>query len=189
MLVPGDLAILQAIQVLLKFQKMRGVIHFFDCCASWQLHKDVCLYISLGVGHDKVDRPHVPPQQQGHDVNTPNSCPQDNRSEHECGPIGVTKHLAVASGAQTGLPLQDFFCRIPFVLEGPYHGKRLGSFRDLGLVDDLPVFQFGMLVQLPCHGINKLVPVWLLHCHVEWHCIGISIGFCHGRCKGSKAGK
>ena len=136
MLMPGDLAILQAIQVLLKFQKMLVGIQFFDCCTSLQLHKDVCLYVSLGVGHYEVDRPHVPPQQQGHDKNTLNSCPRDNRSE--CGPIGVTKHLAVASGSQTGLPIQDFSYRIPFASEGPYHGKRLGSFRDLRLVVALP---------------------------------------------------
>ena len=61
MLVPGDLAILQAIQVLLKFQKMLVGIHFFDCHARRQLHKDVSLYVNLGVGHYKVNGPHVPP--------------------------------------------------------------------------------------------------------------------------------
>ena len=75
MLMPGDLAILQAIQALLKFQKMLVGIHFFDCCASRQLDKDVSLYVSLGVGHDKVDRPHVPPQQQCQDEHTLDGCP------------------------------------------------------------------------------------------------------------------
>ena len=40
MLMPGDLAVLQAIQVLLKFQKMLVGVNFFDCCASQQLHED-----------------------------------------------------------------------------------------------------------------------------------------------------
>ena len=46
-----------------------------------------------------------------------------------------------------------------------------------------------MLAQLPCHGINKYIPVWLLHCHVKWHCIGIPIRLCDGGCKCLKAGK
>ena len=184
---PCDLATLQPVQVLLKFQKVLVGIHFFDCCASQQLHKDVGLYVSLGVGHGKVDRPHVLPQQQGHDENTPNNCPRDNRGK--CHPAGVAKHLAVASSTQTGLPLQDFSCRIPFALEGPYHGKRFGGLRDLRRVDDLPVFQFGMLAQLLCHGINKFILVWLLHCHIEWHCIGIPIRLGDSGCKCLEAGK
>ena len=95
----------------------------------------------------------------------------------------------MASGAQTGLPLQDFSYRIPFASQGPYHGKRFGSLRDLRLVDDLPVFQFGMLAKLPCHGINKFILVWLLHCHIKWHCTRIPIGLGDDGCKCSKAGK
>ena len=72
MLVPGDLAILQTVQVLLEFQQMFGRVHTLDCSASGELHKDVGLDIGLRVGHDKVDGPHVPSQQQGHDENAPN---------------------------------------------------------------------------------------------------------------------
>ena len=97
MFVPGELAILQAIQVLLKFRKVL------------------------------VNQPHVPAQQQGHDENALNSCPRHHRGKS--GPVGITKHLAMASGTQMGLPLQDFSCRIPF-----------GSLRDMGLVDNLPMF-------------------------------------------------
>ena len=129
MLVPGDLGVLQAIQILLKFQKMLVQVHVFDCCASRQLHKDIGLYVSLGVGHDKVNRPHVPPQQQCQDENTLDSCPRDNWGK--CHPVGVSKHLAMASCTQTGLPLQDFPCRIPFASQGPYHWKRFGSLQDL----------------------------------------------------------
>ena len=46
-----------------------------DCHASRQLHEDVSLHISLGVGHNEVDGPHVPPQQQGHDENALDRCP------------------------------------------------------------------------------------------------------------------
>ena len=143
MLVPSDLTVLQAIQVLLKFQKVLVGIHFFYCCARRQLHEDIGLHVSLGVGRHEVNRPHVPPQQQGHDENTPNCCPRYHRGKG--GPVGVAKHLAMASDAQTGLPLQDFSCRIPFASEGLYHGKRFGMLWDLRLVNNLPVFQFGVL--------------------------------------------
>ena len=74
-LMPGALAILQAIQALLKFQKMLVGVQSFDCCASWQLHEGAGLHVGLGIGHHKVNGPHVPPQQQGHDENAPNCCP------------------------------------------------------------------------------------------------------------------
>ena len=138
MLVPGDLAILQAIQVLLKFQKILVGIHFFDCCTGGQLHKDIGLYISLGVGHDEVNRPHVPSQRQCQDKHTLDGCPRDNWGK--CHPVCVTKHLVMASCTQMGLPRQDFSCRIPFVSQGPYHWKGFGGLRNLRLVDDLPVF-------------------------------------------------
>ena len=75
MLVPGDLVILQAIQVLLKFQKMCAGVHSFDCCASRQLDEDVDLHISLGVVHHEVNGPNLPSQQQGHDGNALDCCP------------------------------------------------------------------------------------------------------------------
>ena len=81
----------------------------------------------------------------------------------------------MASGAQMGLPLQDLTCRIPFASEGPHHGNRFGILRDLGLVNNLPMLEFRVLIQLTRHGINELVTVWLLQCHVEGHCIWIAI--------------
>ena len=165
MLVPGDLAILQAIQVLLNFQKELVGVHTLDCCANRQLHEDVGLHISLGVGHHEVNGPHVPSQQQGHDENAPDCCPRYHGGKG--GPVGVAKHLAMVSSAQTGLPLQDFSCRILFALEGPYHGNGFGVLRDLGLVNDLPVIEFHALPQLMCHGMNELVTVGLLHGHIE----------------------
>ena len=75
MLMPGDLAILHAVQVLLKFQQVFVGVQSFDCRASRQLHEDVDLHVSLGIGHHKFNGPHVPPQQQGHDENAPNCCP------------------------------------------------------------------------------------------------------------------
>ena len=111
MLVPSDLAVLQAIQVLLKFQKVLAGIHFFDCCARRQLHEDISLHISLGVGHHEVNRPHVPPQQQGHDENTPNYCPRYHRGwSSRC-------HQTLGDGLQctsrsstSGFLLQDPVC-------------------------------------------------------------------------------
>ena len=47
----------------------------------------------------------------------------------------------MATGTQTGIRLRDFFCRIPFASEGPYHGNEFGILQDLGLVDDLPVLE------------------------------------------------
>ena len=75
MLMPGDLAVRQAIQVTFKFQKMLVGVHSFDCCASRQLDEDVSLHVSLGVGHHEVNGPHVPSQQQGYDKNAPDCCP------------------------------------------------------------------------------------------------------------------
>ena len=75
MLMPGNLAVLQAIQVLVKFQKMLVGVHALDCHASRQLHEDISLHVSLGVGPHEVIGPHVPSQQQGHDENTPDCCP------------------------------------------------------------------------------------------------------------------
>ena len=95
----------------------------------------------------------------------------------------------MASGAQTGLPLQDLACGIPFASEGPHHGNRFGVLRDLGLMDDLPMLEFRVLLQLTRHGMNELVTVWLLQCHVEGHCIWIAIWLGNGRCKSPKAGK
>ena len=78
MIMPGDLAILQAVQVLLKLQEMLVNFHALDCRASRQLHEDISLHVSLGVGHNEVNGPHVPPQQQVHDENAPDHCPQDH---------------------------------------------------------------------------------------------------------------
>ena len=105
MLMPGDLAVLQAIQVLLKFQKMLVGVHTLNCRASRQLHEDVSLHVSLGVGHHKINGPHVPSQQKGHEENAPDYCPRYHGGKG--GPVGVTKHMAMDSSAQTGLPLQD----------------------------------------------------------------------------------
>ena len=165
MFVPGYLAILKAIQILVKFQKMLGGVHAFDCCARRQLHEDVCLDVSLGISHHKINRPHVPTHQQGHDENTPYCCPRYHRGKR--GPVSVAKHLAMAAGAQTCLPLQDFSCRVAFAPKGPYHGNGLGILWDLGLVDNLPVLEFRVLTQFTCHGGDKLVSVGLLHGHVE----------------------
>ena len=157
----------------MKLQKVRVGVHFFDCCASRKLHEDVGRHVSLGIGHHEVNGPHVPPQQQGHDENALNYCPRYHRGEG--GLVGVAKHLAMTSGTQTGLPLQDCSCRIPFALEGPYHGNWFGILRDLRLVNNLPMLQFGVLTQFLCHVINKLILIRLLHGHIQWHCIGIAI--------------
>ena len=48
-------------------------VHALDRHASRQLHEDVGLHVSLGVGHYEVNGPHVPSQQQGHGENTPDT--------------------------------------------------------------------------------------------------------------------
>ena len=113
---------------------MLGGVHTLDCCAHWQLHEDVHLNVGLCIGHHKVNRPHGPTHQQGHDENAPYCCPRYHRGK--CGPVSVTRHLTMAAGAQTGLQLQDFSRRVAFAPKGPYHGNGLGILRDLGLVDD-----------------------------------------------------
>ena len=157
---------------------MLGRVHTLDCCAHWQLHEDVCLNVGLGVGHHKVNRPHVPTHQQGHDENASYCCPRYHRGKR--GPVSVAKHLTMATGAQTGLPLQDFSRRVAFAPKGPYHGNGLGILRDLGLVDHLPVLEFRVLTQFTCHGGDKLVLVRLLHGHVEWYGIRVTVWLCDG---------
>ena len=156
--------ILKAIQVLLEFEKMLGGVHAFDCCARRQLHEDVRLDVGLGIGHHKINRPHVPTHQQGQDENTPYCCPRYHGGKR--GPVSVAKYLAMSTGTQTGLPLQDFSFRVAFVPKGPYHGNGLGILWDLGLVDHLPVLEFHVLTQFTCHGGDKLVLVRLLHQNV-----------------------